>query len=84
MNKEPTSLQQFFDVAFQKHTLLRSLRIALSVGTVYNLINQGDVLLSAGFAGLNYVKITLTYMTPLLVATYASASTQLKMSKYRS
>lgn len=54
---------QFF---LQKHFFV----IALVVGTLLNLINQGDALLLGG--ELNYLKIALTYCVPYLVASLSS------------
>lgn len=54
---------QFF---LQKHFFI----IALVVGTLLNLINQGDALLLGG--ELNYLKIALTYCVPYLVASLSS------------
>jgi hypothetical protein len=55
----------------------RSLYIALIVGTVLNLINQGDALL--GLASINWLKLILTYCVPYAVCTYGFAvSYQLK------
>jgi len=54
----------------------RSLYVALIVGTILNVINQGDALL--GFASINWFKIILTYCVPYLVCTYGAVSVQLK------
>ena len=48
----------------------RSLFIALAVGTVLNLINQGDALVEG--AQLVWLKIILTYAVPFCVATYGA------------
>ena len=50
--------------------LLRSLLVALVVGTMLNLINQGPEL----FTGQRVVlwKLALTYVVPFLVASYGS------------
>jgi hypothetical protein len=40
----------------------RSLYVALVVGTVLNLINQGDAILGAG--SVNWLKLALTYFVP--------------------
>lgn len=48
----------------------RSLIVALVVGTLLNLINQGDVLISGG--ELNRLKIALTFAVPFCVATYGA------------
>ncbi len=50
----------------------RSLWVALIVGTILNLINQGDALLSG--QRLNFAKLTLTYVVPYIVSTYGAVS----------
>ena len=50
----------------------RSLVVAAVVGTVLNLINQGDALL--GGASVNWLKIALTYVVPYCVSTYGAVS----------
>ena len=49
-----------------------SIYVALVVGTVLNLINQGDALLAG--SALNWFKISLTYCVPYLVCTYGAVS----------
>ena len=53
----------------------RSFAVALVVGTILNLINQGDALLAAH--SLNVAKLLLTYLVPYCVATYGAVSFQL-------
>ena len=55
--------------------LRRSLAAAVIVGTVLNLINQGDAL----FAGkaLDWLKVALTYIVPYCVATYGAVAFRL-------
>jgi hypothetical protein len=57
----------------------RSLYVALVVGTVLNLINQGDALL--GTASINWWKLVLTYCVPYAVCTYGAVSYQLKKAE---
>ncbi|MBL8550556.1 MAG: nitrate/nitrite transporter NrtS [Hyphomonadaceae bacterium] len=52
--------------------MLRALIVALVVGTILNVINQGDVLL--GEARLNVTRMILTYCIPFCVATYGAWS----------
>ena len=59
----------------------RSLAVALIVGTILNLINQGDALLAAH--SLNIAKIMLTYLVPYCVATYGAVSFQLARQQPR-
>ena len=54
----------------------RSLYVALIVGTVLNLINQGDALL--GMASINWLKLILTYCVPYVVCTYGAVSYRLR------
>jgi hypothetical protein len=58
----------------------RSALVALIVGTILNLINQGDALITG--APLNWAKILLTFAVPYLVATYGAVS--FRMSAARS
>ncbi len=53
----------------------RSLSVALIVGTILNLINQGDRLI-AGQA-LDVTKLALTYVVPYFVSTYGAVSFRL-------
>lgn len=53
----------------------RSLFVALLVGTILNLINQGDALL-AGLP-LDIAKLLLTYLVPYCVSTYGAVSYRL-------
>jgi len=50
----------------------RSLIIAVIVGTILNLISQGDVMVGAG--DLNILKCLLTYMVPYCVSTYGAVT----------
>ena len=50
----------------------RSLVIAVVVGTILNLINQGETLLGSGT--VNWLKLALTYAVPYCVSTYGAVS----------
>jgi hypothetical protein len=57
----------------------RSCIVALIVGTILNLINQGD----AVFTGtpIDLVKLLLTYLVPYCVSTYGAVSYQLHAAR---
>ena len=55
----------------------RSLAAAVIVGTILNLINQGDALF--GDKALDWLKLVLTYIVPYCVATYGAVSVRLEM-----
>jgi hypothetical protein len=54
----------------------RSFYVALVVGTVLNVINQGDAFL--GMTSINWLKLVLTYCVPYAVCTYGAVSFQLR------
>lgn len=54
----------------------RSFFVALIVGTILNLINQGDALVGNG--QLDFVKIILTFIVPYCVATYGAVSYRMR------
>jgi hypothetical protein len=57
----------------------RSFIVALIVGVILNLINQGDALFAGG--RLNFTKLILTFAVPYCVATYGAVSYRLSMSR---
>ena len=59
----------------------RSLIVALLVGTLLNLINQGDILIRGESPEL--AKLVLTYVVPYLVATYGAVSYRLRRTAAR-
>ena len=50
--------------------------VALVVGTILNLINQGDVIFTGG--PVNVAKMVLTFAVPYCVATYGAVSYRLR------
>ncbi len=59
-----------FRRALRPPILHRSLKVALIVGTLLNLINQGDRLFGAG--DIDWVKLVLTFLVPFCVATFGA------------
>lgn len=55
----------------------RSFGVALIVGTILNVINQGDALL--GESRVNFFKLVLTFAVPYCVATYGAVAYRLNM-----
>ena len=54
--------------------LSTAVRVALVVGTILTVINQGDVLLRGDITVVVALKIALTYTVPYLVSTYSALS----------
>ncbi len=66
-------------IATARGVVRRSAVLALVVGTILNLIAQGDVLVAGG--ALNWWKIGLTYCVPYCVATYGAVAARLEMAR---
>jgi len=50
----------------------RAIAVALVVGTILVVINQGDVLVGGHLTALVAAKIVLTYLVPFSVSTYSA------------
>jgi hypothetical protein len=57
----------------------RSFTVALIVGAILNLINQGDALFGGGH--LNFTKMILTFAVPYCVATYGAVSYRISAAR---
>jgi hypothetical protein len=53
--------------------------VALVVGTILNLINQGDALLAG--RRLDLVKLALTFIVPYFVSTYGAVSFRMQVAR---
>lgn len=69
----------FLQLAFRPSIVKRSLVVAVIVGTILNLINQGDVM--TGSATFNLFKCLLTYTVPYCVSTYGAVSALQSLQK---
>ena len=72
-----STLRRALHYCFADGVLFRSVCVALVVGTILNLINQGDAVFGA--KPINWIKIVLTYLVPYVVSTYGAVS--YRMSK---
>ena len=68
----------YSQIAFSRSVVIRALKVALIIGTIINLINQGNILISFDFSNLNLIKIFLTYIVPYGVTTYTAISMKLE------
>jgi len=69
-------MQEFFAVALQRSIVANALRIALFVGTVLNLINQGGAVLSGDAP--SWLHVVLNYVVPYCVATYSAVRNEMR------
>ena len=66
------NLQRAIRYSFSDGTPWRAGCVALVVGTILNLINQGDAIFGA--APINWTKVVLTYLVPYAVSTFGAVS----------
>ena len=67
-------LRIFVRYAGERACVLRSLKVALFVGTVLAFINHYDAILARSLGATGLLQILLTYAVPYSVATFGSAS----------
>jgi len=62
-------------LAFSDGIPRRAFFVALTIGSVLNLINQGDALIAG--RSLDWLKIVLTYIVPYCVNTHGAVTARL-------
>lgn len=73
MNK----LQVIISLATTKTLFMKAIKIALVVGIILNLINQGEKIFILAFEEINYYKFFLTFLVPFSVSMYTAITMKL-------
>lgn len=68
-------MRRLFQVACSRRIAINALRIALVVGTVLNLVNQGGAIMAGARA--SWIHLLLNYAVPYCVASYSAARNEL-------
>lgn len=68
-------MRSFLQAACSRRIVMSALRIALVVGSVLNIVNQGETLLAGG--RLSWIHLLLNYLVPYSVASYSAARNEL-------
>lgn len=71
----------FFKHAKKKEIVVRSIKVALVVGTILGLINHGNAIIAGTMTDTRTFQMVLTYCVPYLVATYGAASQAVQAEK---
>jgi hypothetical protein len=74
-------LGRIWRLAVSDGTPGRALQVALVVGTILNLINQGEAMLSKG--EVHFGKALLTYLVPFVVSTHGAVMARLRHERSR-
>jgi len=72
-------LQLIISIASTKTLLLKAIKIALIVGIILNLINQGEKIFILAFEDINYYKFFLTFIVPFSVSMYTAITMKLSL-----
>lgn len=64
----------WFRLALQRSVVQRAARVAILVGAILIVINQGDVLLAGDLTPGTWLKLILTPLVPYLVSTFSSVA----------
>ena len=65
-------------LAMDSATMIRSVKVALVVGTILVAINHGDALIAGDLNLARLLSICLTYVVPFAVSIYATVSAHYK------
>jgi len=65
-------------IVCNKDIAKKAIKIAIVVGIILNLINQGEYLIHLDFANINFFKAGLTFLVPFCVSMYTAISMKSK------
>ena len=68
-------MRTLFQVAYSGPIVKNSMRIALMVGSILNLVNQGSAILEG--TDISWLHGVLNYVVPYCVASYSAARNEL-------
>lgn len=66
---------QLLQMVCSRRIVINAIKIALVVGTVLNIINQGSAFLAN--TGISWIHVLLNYLVPYSVASYSAAKNQM-------
>lgn len=68
----------YCQIVLSSNIVKRALKVSLIVGSILNIINQGEALSSFDLNSINFVKFVLTYFVPYAVTTYTATALKLE------
>jgi hypothetical protein len=72
-------MREFWELALSKRVAFNAIRIALFIGTLLNVINQGAAILA--WHGIAWGHVALNFVVPYCVATYSATKNELDRRK---
>lgn len=80
-SEKPTSLNSIYSFATEGATLVDAIKLALLIGAILNIINQGDALMGNGETRIHWPKLILTFCVPFCVSEYAANRAKMRQSE---
>ena len=74
------SFKIIINTILKSSTIKDAVIVGIVVGTILNIVNQGDLLFTLDFNNISFLKLILTYFVPYLVSTYSSVKTRLSLN----
>ena len=74
-------MSSLFDCARRPHIVRNAVKISLVVGTILNLINQGEGIVANG--AVSWTHFVLNYIVPYCVASYSAAKNEMAQMQDR-
>ncbi len=74
------SFKEIVAAVVKKSTIKDAVIVSAVVGSILNIVNQGDILFKLEFENLSALKLILTFIVPYLVSTYSSVRTRLTLN----
>ncbi|MCV6608208.1 MAG: nitrate/nitrite transporter NrtS [Campylobacterales bacterium] len=71
-------IRVMLEMISEKETLFKAIKIAIVVGIILNLINQGGAILAFDIENINFFKMGLTFCVPFCVSLYTALTIGLK------
>lgn len=72
-------LSTLFQTAFKRSIVQAAIKVAIVVGTILNVINQGGRLLDG--LPLSWFHVGLNYLVPYCVSSYSAARNEMRRSE---
>lgn len=70
-------MTRFTKTALSRHIVLNAFKIAMVVGTLLNMVNQGDSMLRGGT--ISWLYFIFNYLVPYCVASYSATKNEIEL-----
>lgn len=70
-------MRTYIEISFSKKIAFTSIKVAIVVGTLLNLINQWTAITTLDVDRISFSKLLLTYCVPYLVSTFSAVQAKI-------